>query len=272
MENLKKTLENLSKFDKDCCYFTAGDEETSIIDSKIGGTPYIPKNKELPVSNTGEELRLIAQINFEQIKSDVFELKTGILQVFGSDDDLYGADFDKRQDQNKWRILYHEKIEEYFTREELEEKYKSLTEEAEFFPMSISDCMKLSAEVKKCKITIDDYEFEQKFFEEYNKINPENTQTSSWDIIYNEENDEFKFQDMFEEMGGHKFMGYPSFTQVDPRTYLDDEYVLLLQIDTDEVGNMGILWGDLGIANWFIRPSDLKALDFSKVIFNWDCG
>ncbi|MBQ9182646.1 MAG: DUF1963 domain-containing protein, partial [Neisseriaceae bacterium] len=40
--------------------------------------------------------------------------------------------------------------------------------------------------------------------------------------------------------------------------------VLLLQIESDE----GIMWGDCGVGNFFIRPDDLRKRDFSKVLFN----
>ncbi|MDO5678554.1 MAG: DUF1963 domain-containing protein, partial [Propionibacteriaceae bacterium] len=65
---------------------------------------------------------------------------------------------------------------------------------------------------------------------------------------------------------GDKLGGYPFFTQEDPRES-GDERILLAQIDTGE----GLMWGDSGVANWFIHPDDLAQRDFSKVQFNWDC-
>ena len=32
-----------------------------------------------------------------------------------------------------------------------------------------------------------------------------------------------------------------------------------------------ILWGDCGVANFFISRADLKARNFSNVYYNWDC-
>jgi len=69
---------------------------------------------------------------------------------------------------------------------------------------------------------------------------------------------------------GHKIGGYAYFTQEDPRLYKDQfkDYILLLQIDSiDE-----IMWGDCGVANFFIHPDDLARKDFSKVMYNWDCS
>ncbi|NEO53661.1 MAG: DUF1963 domain-containing protein [Okeania sp. SIO3B5] len=30
-------------------------------------------------------------------------------------------------------------------------------------------------------------------------------------------------------------------------------------------------WEDTGIGDFFIKPSQLKVLDFSTVLYNWDC-
>jgi len=32
------------------------------------------------------------------------------------------------------------------------------------------------------------------------------------------------------------------------------------------------MWGDCGVGNFFINIEDLKNLDFSDVLYNWDCG
>ena len=32
-----------------------------------------------------------------------------------------------------------------------------------------------------------------------------------------------------------------------------------------------IMWGDVGICNFFISPEALKRRDFSRVLYNWDC-
>lgn len=52
---------------------------------------------------------------------------------------------------------------------------------------------------------------------------------------------------------------------------LSDEYnkynTLLLQIDTDD----DIMWGDSGIANFFINKEDLENKNFKNILYNWDC-
>lgn len=73
----------------------------------------------------------------------------------------------------------------------------------------------------------------------------------------------------------HQLGGYPYFTQSDPRMDFIQEkeaLQLLLQIDSEYFDqNQEICWGDVGICNFFIQPSMMKKLDFSKVLYNWDC-
>ena len=62
------------------------------------------------------------------------------------------------------------------------------------------------------------------------------------------------------------------FGENDFETFCDDNApfhndVLLFQMDSE--GKIG--WGDMGIANFFISLSDLKAHDFTNVLYNWDC-
>ena len=71
---------------------------------------------------------------------------------------------------------------------------------------------------------------------------------------------------------GNKIGGYPNFTQDDIRNIApaDEEWLLLLQIDESE--DVDIMWGDGGVGNFFIEKNDLKNLNFSRVLYNWDCG
>ena len=39
----------------------------------------------------------------------------------------------------------------------------------------------------------------------------------------------------------------------------------------DEANGVEMLWGDVGVCNFFIHPQDLAKRDFSKVLYNWDC-
>jgi len=72
----------------------------------------------------------------------------------------------------------------------------------------------------------------------------------------------------------HQVGGNPYFIQGDPRCFYpeDEDYILLLQIDSDSYDEThDICWGDVGMGNFFIKPFQLKALDFSQVLYHWDC-
>lgn len=70
---------------------------------------------------------------------------------------------------------------------------------------------------------------------------------------------------------GSKLLGYPYFTQDDPRhagTETEKYDTLLFQLDSDF---KHVLWGDSGVGNYFINGEALKRRDFSDVLFWWDC-
>ena len=75
----------------------------------------------------------------------------------------------------------------------------------------------------------------------------------------------------FEAMIG----GYPEFTQFDPRQY--DKYkkynVVLFELNSNRYPKreIDIMWGDSGTGTFMIPMEKLKALDFSDVIYNFDC-
>ncbi|MCL2424249.1 MAG: DUF1963 domain-containing protein [Micrococcales bacterium] len=74
---------------------------------------------------------------------------------------------------------------------------------------------------------------------------------------------------------GHHIGGYPLSIQGDPRECNDDfagHTTLLFQLDSDDATGIEILWGDMGVGNFFIQPDRLAALDFSNVLYNWECS
>ena len=72
---------------------------------------------------------------------------------------------------------------------------------------------------------------------------------------------------------GSRLGGYAYFTQTDPRAYEDlgKEWELVLQIDTEYGDEVDIMWGDCGVANFFVPKDKLKEMDFSEVWYSWDC-
>ena len=83
---------------------------------------------------------------------------------------------------------------------------------------------------------------------------PEETRRLLWDIV--------------PDGTEHRIGGYPYFTQQDPREEDSPFTELLLQMNSD--GDY-IMWGTMGVANFFIRKEDLKEKNFEEVLYNWDC-
>lgn len=232
-------------------------ENTDITDHKFAGNPYWLKEIPYPTTDEGIPLRLLAQINFEKISTPIPDFPTeGILQFFVENDDVYGLNFDNQTMQSSFRVIYHERIETDHSK--LLEDFPSFSDD-DYFPIP-KECA-LSFKETSEPVSTNDYRFnkvtnlhslfDEGKYDEYDELTNEYTE------LYNGQ--------------GSKLGGYPFFTQEDPRAYGQhtDLDVLLLQIDT--VDSLGIMWGDSGVANFFISRENLKKRDFSKVLYNWDC-
>ena len=57
-------------------------EDLTLWQSKVGGDPYLPLGQQYPQSLEGENLQLLAQINFAELPENDQYPKSGILQFF----------------------------------------------------------------------------------------------------------------------------------------------------------------------------------------------
>ncbi|MCK5719726.1 MAG: DUF1963 domain-containing protein [Thiomargarita sp.] len=219
--------------------------------SKFGGLPYLPKNAEYPKDKQGNPLYLLAQINFEECPALENFPEYGILQFYIADDESYGIDFDNATDKKGFQVIYFPSI----THEE-----NNLITNFSFLPppkyVPFATNCALNFHKKYMPISSCDYRFEQIYGKNF----------------FDNFDDEYQvWEDYYETFPaeGHKIGGYPYFTQEDPRYSIADYDILLLQIDSDD--EVDVMWGDAGVANFFIKASDLLQQDFSKVLYNWDC-
>jgi len=223
--------------------------------SKFGGLPYLPKGCEYPKDTKGNPLFLLAQIDFEEVPYLEGFPTTGILQFYIADNDMFGANLDNPTQQQNFRVVYFPIITKA-----LEDLVTDFSFLAKPKSMPLSASCSLRFEKKLAPISTVDYEFGElfgdNFFEQFG---------DKEDEIWGKYTDKFASD-------GHKIGGYPFFTQEDPRERLvqSEKYILLLQIDTDD--SVGIIWGDSGVSNFFITKKDLENLDFSGVLYNWDCS
>lgn len=228
--------------------------ETTLWQSKIGGKPYLPKGSDFPTNPEGEQLFFLAQINFAETPPLPGFPTQGLLQFFIFDDDFYGQNIDHPTQQDHFRLLYFPAVIEDVA--QLVTDFSFLRAYEEDMPIAKDKSFPVLFMPEYELLPVDDYRFEETFgagfFEQFGD--------QEWEMY------EHYVDLTFAE--GHKIGGYPDFAQKDPRR-ADDPMELLFQIDSDDA--IDCMWGDMGVANFFIRPTDLAQLDFSNVMYNWDC-
>jgi uncharacterized protein YwqG len=222
-------------------------------ESKVGGAPYLPIGTPYPTTPEGLNLFFLAQINFEEMPALAPFPQKGLVQFYINDDDLYGMDFDDGANQDQFRVLYFPEVLK--NEKSLQSTHKMLRD-YDLLPHHPETSHPLQFEMAEEVVPSSDYRFWQhfdpSFFQQFGE--------KEWDVM-----DEFG---RAVRAQGHKVGGYAYFTQDDPRRK-DDPMLLLFQLDSDE--GMDLMWGDMGVGHFFIRESDLKSGDFSKVLYDWDC-
>lgn len=232
------------------------ERQTSLFESKFEGNPYFPLTMEYPKNEQGQPLKLLAQINFADVPKHLPNFPTeGILQFYiDGYDDILGMDFDNGKNQAGFRVIFHEQIIQDESQLVQDFSFVELKDEELYFPVEKE--MALSFETDFEPLMIDDFRSNDVY-------------AAIKEDVEEDAELEDQFYDTFSGTG-HKIGGYPFFTQEDPRAYGDytDSTILLLQVDS--VGEH-IMWGDVGVGNFFITEDEIKRKDFSNVLYNWDC-
>lgn len=226
--------------------------------SKFGGLPYLPKGFEYPKSPNGDYLFLLAQINFTEVTHIEGFPAEGILQFYIPDDDLLGSS-PAPNVEYIFQVLYFDKPD--LNVKNIITNYDFLPE-TEFFP--VAGFCSLHFTKKYEPISRSDYRFKKLLGQEFEDLYIKN------DRIRNE------YKQISSE-SGHKIGGYHNSVQpFDPRPEANklesdrESYILLFQMDEDFNQAVSINWVS-GICHFFIQESALKNLDFSSVIYNWEC-
>ncbi|MBB5884450.1 DUF1963 domain-containing protein [Xanthomonas sp. LMG 8992] len=230
--------------------------------SKVGGRPYWTGDRPYPHGADGQPLALLAQIDLARVPPLPGYPRQGMLQFFIGGDDFYGANFSGARsdlaalsEQRNFRVVY-------WPRPEASARQAQVPlPTAEKLPFDPARPRAMRFDTSEETIGSSDVRFEQVLGKPLDEVAAAyaNGHALSQDAV-----DDALFDAL--SRGGHKLGGYPEFTQEDPRT-LQDRQVLLLQLDSDEE----MMWGDSGVANFFIDPDDLRRGDFSRVAYHWDC-
>lgn len=237
------------------------DKTPTIFDSKFGGLPYWPNNEEYPTDENGEPFIMIAQINLRDIYFDNSLPKEGILQFFVTNDDLYGLG---RTDL----VRYHKTIDYSVTEEDLELRgiYSNEDcEDAKDLPFDYEAGIRFNTVTSYVSPNCYDYDSVVRNILEKD-LHEEVAETRIY-LHFNSPEYNYLVEDGYDSNFAHRMFGHPDFTQGDVREGETDRKLLLFQMNSEQ----GIMWGDSGIANYFISEKDLEEENFSNVLFNWDC-
>jgi uncharacterized protein YwqG len=217
------------------------------------GTPYLPADAVWPTAKSGAPLQFIAQLNFAEMPELAGFPRKGIVQFYvNSHENLLGLHLDDPLNGDFRVLFWPDPVQDVAA-------LRSDAPPADGFAHSPGGkpC-RLSFETGLDPINLDSSSFEKQFSEDFFS----DLGDAEWDA-----RDEYV---ELNPLGGHQVGGYPHFTQDDPRyDELAECDVLLFQMDSDAAN--GIQWGDMGVANFFVRPDDLAAGRFDRVLYNWDC-
>ncbi len=275
-EQSEKIVNMVNETSKKSAYKLTLDEKRTpgLFDTKFGGTPYWDMTMEYPVSSKGEKLLLLAQINLSDVKDCSYLPSSGMLQFFIGTDDLYGMDPNSYISNDPYRVIYHKTIDENVSEADvlsLDIPTSVNQAETDDFLFPIIGEIAVNVEKREVSVGTADFMYERYFHNAAESLGlklPENE--SAFCMLPDD-----AFDASSDNNTGHWLFGYAYFTQSDPRDYMVDlqDYILLFQMDSEyaKEKKIEILWGDVGVGNFFIKPDDLEKLDFSKVMYTWDC-
>ena len=273
LEDINIVIEEIKKNNSRECINIIIEENNSLnlTDSKFGGLPYISTDADTPKDSNDNQLALLSQINCSDLPENTLYPKEGLLQFWISRNDDFGLD-----NKKDYCVKYIKNIENNITIENILNKYNLLNEEnsEEYSPFNKKNTsFALKFEKGISTITSTDFLFEDIALKTIHELFPDENIEDLYDDLERD-----VFNTLFKAFNGvdHAIGAYPTFTQWDPRNPEEkDTYgITLLQVEShwnNNPNNNEIMWGDSGVANFFINKEKLEHLNFEDVLFNWDC-
>ena len=273
LEDINIVIEEIKKNNSRECINIIIEENNSLnlTDSKFGGLPYISTDADTPKDSNDNQLALLAQINCSDLPENDLYPKEGLLQFWISRNNEFGLG-----NKKDYCVKYIKNIEDNITKESILTKYKLLDEEnrEEYSPFNKKNTsFVLKFEKGISTITSTDFLFEDIALKTIHELFPDENIEDLYDDLERD-----VFDTLFKAFSGvdHAIGAYPTFTQWDPRNPEEkDAYgITLLQVEShwnNTPNNNEIMWGDSGVANFFINKEKLEHLNFEDVLFNWDC-
>jgi uncharacterized protein YwqG len=222
----------------------AGSADDHILtQSKIGGLPYMPAGESTRKLLADRTVLFIAQIDLAVARPPAPFPQSGLLQLWSGSDDLYGMETEGI------RCVYHEDVSRPHV-----VGYDG-TKRGEFSPFThaaTGRALTFTADTEL--MPTGDYRWDEWLITNGVTSDLERLELAeAWDTVV--------------ESSGHRLGGYCAFTQEDPRDSAQP-LLSLAQLDSIEP----LMWGDAGIAHWWISEADLVERRFDRVTIYWDCG
>lgn len=223
--------------------------------SHFGYYPFLPHGFDYPIDGEGKPMLPLAQLNFAEMPALQGYPAKGILQFYIAATEAYGLDFDDPFNPSAARVVYFE--DPQFTEMADDIAFLAPLINSEFSPVLKPHTLSFSLQNEYIGIG-DIHNKEPGVFDLHAYVDTFSGNTKK--VL------EKEIYDVFLPMG-HKVGGYAYFTQNEPRDATTKNYKLLFQLDSGDE----IMWGDVGVGNFFIHPEALAKKDFSRVMYNWDC-
>ena len=242
-----------------------------LLDSKVGGLPYWDPALPYPVDSQGNQMTLLAQLNFAQLETEGPLPRAGMLQFFIGQDDAFGIDYDEPDRQKNFRVVYHPEPDPALTLEQIQALELPTHVEADLCTPVIREAA-FTAEKTVGYMGPGDCRFDALFREAVRAVTGEDIGDKHEYQYFDGADRDYLYDQL--SAAGHRLLGYPSFTQYDPREPEGPYDTLLFQLDSDMADDRHdlVLWGDCGVGNFFINREDLLRRDFSRILYNWDCS
>lgn len=258
------------------------EKKISLLGSKLGGIPYwdvANQDMQFPLDEHNEPMALLAQLNFSEVpeKNDLLPEK-GILQFFvASKDSYFGADFDNPTEQKNFRVIFHKEVKEEIAAETIKEYFN--LQETETGEIPVQKEVALAFEKAESYPSLDEENFETIFQQSVKEVFNKDFDGSYQEFFTDDNFENGKsFRKYFFQAFNDKnnaLLGYPLFCQGDPRLDLPEDNAVFFDtvlLKLNSYSNTDyIMWGDTGVGNFLINEQALKDLDFSQILYYWDC-
>ena len=248
------------------------ERQPDVKDSKIGGLPYWPADKEYPCDNQGRPMLFVMQVNCAEAGLNAPLPQQGMLQWFISTnpDNMYGCKGNYDEEGEGFTIVYHDTIGKSAAPVEMPSHE---TVDDMLTPVKREVAIDFVAE--ETAMGVNDGLFNDLFFYFVKEITGvEHTGKMWYEYLDNDDCLYFE-QNLGMKQPRHQMLGYPVYSQDEARRDIHRHDTLLFQLDSQfsSVDRKAlVMWGDMGSGFIFINHDDLANLDFSHCYYCWDCG